>query len=295
MLRHAGSPLTQRLLAASSSTSSSSLLLRPLFPGPFARHYATQKKKKKEVADISQIPIKMLSVMADFYIPPRLSTCPIKSWPRLIARRLGVFVVNTYSVVKFKRETNSTLQFNKWKDQAIDMFVKTNKVFAAGCSKRPQLRESYIRGQLEDVAGVDAIAALSLRAKTFPADALLDWELVSIVGNPKVVSFNSLPDAYDNTAYVQFVMKLQSKQRLTITQNGEPKVNERTVTDYLVYTFNPWSDQMVLVGTLFELDHLRGVSPSDNFTNPKFMIAFGKNSADIYRENPRLSSLQTKD
>jgi len=251
-------------------------------------------KKPAQTGDITQVPVKNIGVMADFYIPPKFLSCPVTSWHKLIFRRLGLFVVNTYSIVKFKRETTSGLHFNEWKDNAIDLYVKTNKIFAAACCKKPSERAAYLKSQLEDISGVEVIKSLVERAGSFPQNSKLKWELDSVVGNPKVVSFNALPDANNNTAYVQFVMKVTTKQNVTVTLTQNTQESEKAVTDYLVYSFDPWTKQMYLVGTLFESDHIRKVTPDDNFTNPKYMLAFSKSCGDIYRSNPKVKKIDAK-
>ncbi|KAK6459614.1 assembly of mitochondrial respiratory complexes [Scheffersomyces xylosifermentans] len=279
---------------------------RTLFlAGPRAslvRGYATEsetaakkkKKKSKNTADISQVPVKNIGVMADFYIPPRILNCPVTSWHKLLFRRLGMFVVNTYNVVKYKRETGLKLQFNDWKDHAIEQYVKTNKVFAAACNKRKAERAKYIESQLNDVAGVEVIRNLAERSDTFPTDSKLNWELVSIENNPKVVSFNVIPDSNNVTVYVQLIIKLITKQKVTVNVQGKENVTERAVSDYLVYSMDPITKEIYLVGKLFESDHIRKVAPDDKFTNPKYMIAFTKTSGDIYRANPKAQAVEAK-
>lgn len=247
----------------------------------------TTKKKKLPKTDIGQVPINYIGVMADFYIPPKLTSTPFTLWHKMLFRRLGAFVVNTYSIVKYKRETKLPLKFNLWKDNGIDLYVKTNKIFASGCNKRPEERKKYLVKNLSQVGCAEVVNSLVARAESFPSDAKLEWELLSVELNPKVVSFNVLPDANELTSYVQFVMKLQTKQKLTVVRNGTPEENVRSVTDYLVYTLDPFTETMYLAGTLFEADHIRKVSPDEKFMNMKFMIAFTKNCGDIYRANPR--------
>lgn len=263
-----------------------------LFKNPILfRHYSSEvskKKKKTQNADISQVPIKSIGVIADYYVPPRLLRSPILSWPRLIARRLGVFAINTYSVVKFRRETGLKLTFDLWKDNAIEEYVRVNKVFAASCSLSRNKRADYIRTQLNGVAGTALTSSLVKRALTFPSNAKLDWELLKINGNPRVVSFNALPDNNNVTALVQFVLALNTKQRFTISTIGQetPQVTERDVKNYLVYTLDPFAQELVLVGSLFEANHVRGVQPEISFTNSQAMVKFQTSCADIYRSDP---------
>lgn len=264
---------------------------RPAFsPLGFIRTYADSSKpaarKKAPMADISQIPIKSIGVLADFYIPPRFTAAPLTKWHRLLFRRLGLFAVNTYSIVKFRRETGLKLQFNDWKETAVEQFVRTNKVFAAACSSLKPKRDGYLRQQLDGVAGTEVIKSIVARASSFPAGTKLEWELVAIDGNPKVVSFNTLPDSNNLAAYVQLIVQVKSRQKLTLSGNMDSTSTERAITDYLVYTLNPFTNEMVLVGNLFESDANRGVQPEINFNNAQAMLAFQAQSSDIFRAPP---------
>ncbi|CAG87346.1 DEHA2D15906p [Debaryomyces hansenii CBS767] len=254
------------------------------------RAYSTkvEKKKKTQQADISQIPIKSIGIIADFYVPPKYLKSPVTSWHKLLFRRMGLFAINTYSIVKFKRETGLKLHFNQWKDTAVEQLVKTNKIFAASCSISNAKREKYLKSQLEGVTGAEVTKSLIRRASTFPPNSKLDWELLKIESNPKIISFNALPDADNITALVQFVIQVKTKQKFTITTiNSKPQVTESSVENYLAYTLNPFTNEMALVGSLFESDHLRGVQPEINFTNSQVMASFQVSCADIFRAAPK--------
>lgn len=258
------------------------------------RSYATEpvkKKKKTPTADISQVPVKSISTIADIYVPPKLFDCPIKSWPRLIMRRMGVFGVNTYSVFKFRNDTKLKLKFNDWKDEAMEKFVRTNKIFAAGCNLPISKRKDYLSVQLEGNVGTLVSQALTERALTFPNNGKLTWELVDVVTNPKVISFTVLPDNNNVTTYLQIVLKVSTKQKVTFTDGKQKQETERVVSDNLVYSLNPFNDEIVLVGTLFESDHLRGIQPEISFQDTKVMQEFQKQAADIFRANPKSLTL----
>lgn len=255
----------------------------------FNRTYSTEveqkKKKKSQMADISQIPIKSIGVIADFYIPPRYMNSPVTSWHKLLFRRLGLFAINTYSIVKFRRETGLKLHFNIWKETAVEQLVKANKIFAASCAIPAAKREAYLRGQLDGITGSEVTKSLVRRANTFPKNSKLDWELLKIESNPKIVSFNSLPDANNITALVQFVLQVKTKQKFTMTSvtSDKPLETVRSIENYLAYTLDPFTNELVLVGSLFESDHIRGVQPEINFTNSQVMASFQVSCADIFR------------
>lgn len=231
-------------------------------------------KKAKQGGDISQIPIKHLGVLAPYYIPPPVFKSPVLLWHKLVFRRMGQFLFNTYSVYKFKNETGRQVHFNQWKDDAIDIFVRTNRAFSA-----------QNLAPVQNVVGVAAFNSLQDRLASVPKHTKLQWELLQIEENPKVVSFNALPDNNGVTAIIQFVMKLKTRQQVTVTTRGEqPLVTDRVSTDYLVYTLDPFLDELCLVGSLFECDHLRPIQPEMDVTNYKEMMEFQKKALDIFRQ-----------
>lgn len=262
--------------------------VRSALPIICVRTYADAPKKKKQKApDITMVPIKAVGVLADFYVPPKFSNSPIMSWPKLLLRRIGAFGLNTFSVSKFKSDTKLKLRFNDWKELAVDKYVKTNKIFAAACSLPKAQRQSYLQSQLDGIAGIEVLKSLSARAATFPARSKLEWHLKKIEGNPKLVSFTPIPDSNDISSVIQFVVKVQTRQEMVISGIAEPKLSERLVTDYIVLTLNPYTDEMVLVGTLFESDHVRGVKPELEMENVRALENYQKVCADIYRAAPK--------
>lgn len=238
--------------------------------------------------DITKMPLNVFGCLADYYVPPRFLGSPITSWPRLVLRRLTAFAYNTIGVVRYKKDTNLKLHFNDWKEHTIENYVKTNKVFAKACSARKDLRQKYIKEQLENVAGKHVIEALCSRALSIPSGTKLTWKLLKVVENPKVVSFNPLPNHDDITVFLQLVTKVKTKQEMTIeTSEGQVQKTERLVTDYLVSTIDPFSEEQLLVGSIFESDHLRKVQPDFNPEDLDEATAFQNKAADLYREPPQ--------
>lgn len=259
---------------------------------PALRHFSASsiilaKKKKQDQGNIALVPIGSIGVMADFYVPPKVTSAPITKWPRLIARRMVQFAVNTYLIAKYKRETKLKLHFNQWKEKAMEQFVRTNKVFAAACNKPVSERQLYITRQLEDCTGTETINLLVARSLSFPAGNKITWDLVSVDTNPKVISFNALPDQNNLTAYVQFIVQVTTTQKVTVTPTGgQPKETVRKVKDNLVYSMDPFAEEQRMVGLLFALDFERKVQPDGTNLSPKTMMAFTKKCSDIYRANP---------
>lgn len=233
---------------------------------------------------MSLVPLKSIGVLADFYIPPKFLNSPVTSWHRLVLRRIGAFGLNTFSISKFKSDTKLKLRLNDWKELAVDKYVKTNKIFAAACSLPRAQRQSYLQSQLDGIAGIEVIKSLATRAVTFPVRSKLEWNLKNIESNPRLVSFTPIPDNNDVSTIVQFVVRVQTKQEMVISGDSQdPKKTERLVTDYIVLTLNPYTDEMAFVGTLFESDHVRGVKPELEMENVRALENFQKVCADIYR------------
>lgn len=237
--------------------------------------------------DITKIPLKQLGCFAEFYVPPRLRDCPVTSWHRLVIRRFAAFAMNTFSVYRFRKDTNLKLQFNDWKERTVEEYVKTNKIFAKACSLRKQHREPFIKEQLDGVAGTHVIQALSRRVLKFPANTKVNWNLLSIEENPKVISVAPIPNKDEVTALLQLVTKVKTKQEMIVDSNGKTDKTERVVTDYLVSTIDPFTKEQLLVGSLFESGHMRGVQPEFDPKDVGGMMAFQKRAGDIYREPPK--------
>ncbi|KAI3404255.2 hypothetical protein KGF56_002894 [Candida oxycetoniae] len=239
--------------------------------------------------------------MADHYISPKLLRTSIIKWPKLILNKLLVFGFNTYNILKFKREISKPLQFNEWKDTSIECYVRTNKIFAQACNNLglSPTKEVFnlINLKLNQSCGNHLIGALCTRVLNFQSqtDKKVAWDLISIDANPKVVTFNVIPDEDGVGMYVQYVMNLKTTQKLTIADRLNPNKiiteTESKVDDYLVYTMNPWDGRILLVGKLFESDASRGMKSDLDVFNNSVMEKFLTESADIYREDPRKKQL----
>ncbi|GEQ72328.1 hypothetical protein JCM33374_g6015 [Metschnikowia sp. JCM 33374] len=260
------------------------------------RSYATEKPANKPTkkavdkgASMTTMPIKAIGVVSDYYVPPRFLSSPVTSWPKLLFKRIGLFGLNTYSVSRFKNDTKLKLQFNDWKESAVDKYVKTNKIFAAACSLPISQRQSYVQTQLDGIAGTEVIKALTARVRTFPIGSKLKWNLLSVEKNPKLVVFVPIPDGNDVTTLVQFVVQVKTKQEMIVSGDASPNPSrtEKIVTDNIVLTMNPYTDEVVFVGTIFDSDHIRGLKPQMDMNDVKALELHLKECADIYRAPPK--------
>ncbi|KAM9904193.1 hypothetical protein OXX79_002904 [Metschnikowia pulcherrima] len=258
------------------------------------RNYATEeqkpvKKSKDKGAAMTTMPIKAIGVVSDYYVPPKFASAPVKSWLKLLFKRIGLFGLNTYSVSRFKNDTKLKLQFNDWKESAVDKYVKTNKIFAAACSLPINQRQSYVQTQLDGIAGTEVIKSLTARVRTFPIGSKLKWNLLSVEKNPKLVVFVPIPDGNDVTSLVQFVVQVTTKQEMIVSGDAspEPSRTEKVVTDNIVATMNPYTNELVFVGTLFHSDHVRGLKPQMDMNDIKALEHHLRECADIYRAPPK--------
>ncbi|KAI5950450.1 hypothetical protein KGF57_004319 [Candida theae] len=267
-------------------------------------HYSTKqsdqapaptKTKKKKSMNIANVPLAYIGVMSDLYIPPRLLKYSPLSWPKLMLRRLLTFAFNTYNVIKYKREIAQPLQFNEWKDKAIENYVKTNKIFAQACNNFTSTASSsrdvskFINLKLNQCCGKHLIDVLNLRAANFQPNYKISWDLKSIDANPKISMFSVIPDQDGIGCFVQFIMKLKTTQQVTVTERVGGKLVqdvESQSTDYLVYSMNPFNGQILLVGKLFESDDKRGLKPELDAFDAHAMQKFVLKAADIYRDGP---------
>ncbi|CAI5758243.1 unnamed protein product [Candida verbasci] len=243
---------------------------------------ANYSDKKKNKVNISQMPLSYIGVMSDLYVPPSWSRVPILYWPKVLIKRISLFALNTYMIVKFKQEIGVPLNFNKWKDESIEKFININKTFTKSCNNH----SSKIIDQLNNHAGKYLIDMLKIRSNSFPkSSSSISWEIKSIDKNPKIVLFNVIPDQNGLGLFVQYIMQLKTTQEIQV--DGKKHVVENN--DYLVYSMNPITEELLLVGKLFECDYKRGLKGELDMFDQKTMQKFLLLAADIYREDPKTS------
>lgn len=252
-------------------------------PITFARNYA----KGQEDMDLIHLPLKSMGVLTDFYVPPKLTSCPISTWPKVFLRILGSYGLSTYFVGKFKQDTKLKLQLPEWKELAMERYVKTNKIFAAACSLSPAKRKAYLETQLDGIVTTEVKANLVSRANTFPIGSRLEWNLKEVEKTPLVKVFQIIPDRDEVVAFLQLVIKFDTKQEMIVHgESGEQQRTERLVTDHVVVTLNPFSKDLIFAGTLFAASPYRQLRPTLDGTDMPALFKFQKECADIYRAPP---------
>lgn len=269
-------------------------LLQPLeCSSSFARLSVARKYSLgQDGVDIVHVPLKALGVLTDFYVPPRLSSCPISTWPKVFFRSLGAYGLSTYFVGKYKQDTKLKLRFSEWKDLAMERYLKTNKIFAAACSQSPSQRKAYIETQLDGIASTDVISSLATRAKSFPVSSRLEWRLKKLERTPQVKVFQIIPDRDEVVALLQLVIRFDTKQEMIVhKENGETQRTERVLTDHIVMTLNPYTKDMVLAGTLFPASPYRYLRPKLDGSDMPALLEFQRICADIYRASPAPNKL----
>ena len=217
---------------------------------------------------LGTVPVNLIGTVNDYYIPPALKSAPLAKWPRLILRRMALLLTNTYSVVKLRRDTSIKPKFTAWKDQAVDIYVKTNKAFAKRNLK-----------PVEAIIGKETYKALNKRMETLPSKPIT-WTLDKLENNPKVVAFLAIPDEDQTAGVCQFCMKLETSQTTTVGL----ETFKRKLEEYLVFTVNPFNDEVALVGKAFPLNFERGlVDQSFDQTDPQAFMRLTTQFADIFR------------
>lgn len=262
--------------------------LQPIICAPrVARLEFSRSYGRGDNIDVMHIPLKSMGVLTDFYVPPRLTSCPISTWPRVILRSLGAYGLSTYFVARFKQDTKLKLQLPEWKELAIERYVKTNKIFASACSLSPAQRKAYIETQLDGIASSEVKLSLASRAKTFPVGSRLEWNLKDFESTPLVKIFQIIPDRDEVVAFLQLIIKVNTKQELVVHgESGEPQRTERLVTDHVVMTLNPYTNEMIFAGTVFPATPYQALRPSLDGTDMSALFKFQRECADIYRAPP---------
>lgn len=240
--------------------------------------------KRNDDIDLMHVPLKAMGVLTDFYVPPKLTSCPIRTWPKVMLRSLGAYGLSTYFVSKFKQDTRLKLRLFEWKELALERYTRTNKMFAAACSQSPAQRKAYIETQLDGIVSNEVKNSLAARAASFPLGARLEWNLKKIEKPPVIKVFQIIPDKDEVVALLQLIIKLETLQEMVVHgDNVDTKRTERLVTDYVAMTLNPYTDEMVFAGTLFAATPHQKLRPTLDGTEMAALFKFQRVCADIYR------------
>ncbi|ODQ79753.1 hypothetical protein BABINDRAFT_7959 [Babjeviella inositovora NRRL Y-12698] len=220
---------------------------------------------------------KKIGVGAKYYVPPSFSKYPsFFSSPvffiKTYFKRWGNSGLNWFNFARAKRELGH-LDVVDFRHKAIDIYMRVHTAFA-----------SNNFASIDDKVATMVKDSLVARRKDM-AQVKLDWTLVKFNQPPKLVSFNPIPGPSGAIEMFQMVYKFDTNQRLII---GEPKKEikrtEKDSVDYFVFTVDPFSDDVVLAGSLFESSPADKIMPEVDPTTPRDKVyADMVAKADIFR------------
>lgn len=227
--------------------------------------------------------ITKVGVPFDPYIPPRWSRMPnLFLHPLLFGkclfRRVYMKCYDWVQVFQFRRSMGQGYKpmFLKWKNDAIEDYVRINKAFSA--RKLESTR---------DLMAEYVFFALGRRQKQLPKDTTLGWELVKFNKAPKLMTFHSFPHEDGSVLLAQIVYRFDTKQRMTIKKRGSKEIQEKTrdLIEYLAFNVDPYSDRVVIAGSLFESSPKKRFAANGMPTRQETINHMIKNG-DIYRPEP---------
>ncbi|GME73142.1 unnamed protein product [[Candida] boidinii] len=261
-----------------SSYKSQRLLISPL--SSLQLRLASTKVQTKQT---NQRPaISKIGIPFEPYIPTRWSRMPnFFTSPKLflknIFKRCYLSAFNTVQVYQFRRAIGKENKpnFLKWKNEAIETYCAINKAFA---SKNV---ESVRERMCEFV-----YFALGKRQTGLPKNVSLGWDLVKFNSKPKLISFHQFPHDDGSILLLQIIYKFDTKQRLSFKKIGSGKkdITEQVkdLTEYVAFNVDPYTDKIVLAGSVFESPVERELTPKAMPSQEETVNNMIKN-ADIYR------------
>ncbi|KOH00500.1 Mba1p [Saccharomyces eubayanus] len=235
----------------------------------------TEKKDKSKQQDFNP---RHLGVASEVFIPSAYKNLPsVFTHPLIVAnalvRRLYTFGLNSVQVALFRFQSGIKPSFLLWKNKAIETYVNVNTSFA--------------RKNLSEIKGSVSLwvqEALEARSRQLPSNATLDWQLIKFNAVPKLVSIQPIMVPGMPLEHLQLIYKLDTKQRL-INVNQQTKKSEildRDVVDYVAFLCDATTNDMILMGSLFE-NKPNDKLPKSHEDDTKVAIHRMKVNGDIYR------------
>lgn len=223
-----------------------------------------------------------LGVSTEVYVPPALGNLPsVFSHPIVVAnaliRRIYTLGSNTVQVGIFRYQSGLKPNFLLWKNKAIENYVNTNTAFA-------QNKVSNIKSQVS----LWVEEALEARSKQLPKHMQLEWQLVKFNEIPKVMSAQAMMIPGKPLEHVQLVYRFNTKQRLIKLNKKSGKADklDRDVVDYLVYLCDASTNNLILMGSVFE-SRPDSKLPKSYEDNTQAAIQRMKVSGDLFRLPPQ--------
>lgn len=239
---------------------------------------STDKKKKKPV-DFNP---RHLGVASQIYIPtsyknlPNVFAHPVTFFNALI-RRIYTFGLNTVQVGLFRYQSGLKPKFLLWKNKAIETYVNVNSAFAE--RKLDEVKPS-ISLWVEE--------ALEARSRQLPRYVKLDWKLVKFNQVPKLVSVQAMMIPGKPLENIQLVYKFDTIQRLVKLnkKTNQAEKLDRNVVDYVAFICDATTNEMVLLGLVFE-NKPNDKLPKSHEDDNQVAIQRMKTSGDLFRLPPQ--------
>ncbi|SCV03056.1 LAME_0H07360g1_1 [Lachancea meyersii CBS 8951] len=223
-----------------------------------------------------------LGISAEVYIPPSYGNLPsfFKHpivFSNALIRRIYTFGLNTVQVALFRYQSGLKPNFLLWKNNAIETYVQVNKAFAA-----------RNLGSVKPQVSLWVDEALTARAKQLPKNFELDWQLLKFRNVPKLVSVQVMMVPGHPLEHIQLIYKFETNQRLIKLNKTTHQTErlDRDVTDYVAFLCDASSDELTLMGSVFESDPSAKL-PKNYEENMQTAIQRMKTSGDIYRINSK--------
>ncbi|AGO14058.1 AaceriAGR203Cp [[Ashbya] aceris (nom. inval.)] len=226
--------------------------------------------------------IRYLGVTDKIYVPTTYRNLPsVFSSPLVVAnaliRRIYMLGLNTVHVALFRVQSGYKPKFLLWKNKAIETYVEVNRAFA--------------RRDVEAVKPLVSLwvqEALEARERQLPKRVEMEWDLVKFNGVPKLVAVQPIMLPGQPLEIVQLVYRFDTRQRLIKVERGSSEVEkvDRNVVDHVAFICDASTDEMLLVGTVFEAApdaKLPTAEASTEETLQQMRIC-----GDIYRTPPAL-------
>lgn len=189
-----------------------------------------------------------LGVSTEVYIPPAFGNLPsIFSHPVVVfnalIRKIYTLGLNTVQVGIFRYQSGLKPNFLLWKNKAIQNYVNVNNAFA-------QKKVSNVKSQIS----LWVEEALEARSKQLPKHIQLEWQLIKFNEIPKVVSVQAMMIPGRPLEHIQLIYRFNTKQRLIKLNKKSSNADklDRDVVDYLVYLCDASTNDLVLMGSVFE-------------------------------------------
>ncbi len=220
------------------------------------------------------------------YICPRWSRLPspVTSpiiFIKCIFKRVYMSCYNWVNVYKFKNTMGKGYKpnFVKWKNEAIEIYVKVNQSFA-------NKKIANVRELMSDYVYI----SLKRRQKELSKDISLGWELEKFNAPPKLISFHAFPHEDGSVLLCQIIYKFQTKQKMIVKRKSSKKFDSKVkdLTEYISFNVDPFTDDCVIAGSVFESIPERPLSQGAMPTQTETINKMIKNG-DIYRQEPSYS------